>query len=133
MKIIKFKKKINYKSKRKVIIKNLIISMFIGIHDFEKRKKQRVKFNITITTDSKIEPNKKELSTILDYEKVIKNLTLLVGKKHYDLLEELSESIFEMIFNYEIVKKVNLKLEKLDIIKNAESVGIEVSKIKDEK
>ena len=132
MKIIKFKKKINYKSKRKVIIKNLIISMFIGIHDFEKRKKQRVKFNITITTDSKIEPNKKELSTILDYEKVIKNLTLLVGKKHYDLLEELSESIFEMIFKNKLVKKVNLKLEKLDIIKNAESVGIEVAKIKDE-
>ncbi len=132
MKIIKFKKKINYKSKRKVIIKNLIISMFIGIHDFEKRKKQRVKFNITITTDSKIEPNKKELSTILDYEKVIKNLTLLVGKKHYDLLEELSESIFEMIFNNKLVIKVNLKLEKLDIIKNVESVGIEVSKIKDE-
>ena len=132
MKVIKFKKKINYKSKRKVIIKNLIISMFIGIHDFEKRKKQRVKFNITITTDSKIEPNKKELSTILDYEKVIKNLILLVGKKHYDLLEELSESIFEMIFNHKLVKKVNLKLEKLDIIKNAESVGIEVSKIKDE-
>ncbi len=132
MKIIKFKKKINYKSKRKVIIKNLIISMFIGIHDFEKRKKQRVKFNITITTDSKIEPNKKELSTILDYEKVIKNLNLLVGKKHYDLLEELSESIFEMIFNNRLVKKINLKLEKLDIIKNAESVGIEVSKTKDE-
>ncbi len=132
MKIIKFKKKINYKSKRKVIIKNLIISMFIGIHDFEKRKKQRVKFNIAITTDSKIEPIKKELSTILDYEKVIKNLTLLVEKKHYDLLEELSESIFKMIFNNKLVKKVNLKLEKLDIIKNAESVGIEVSKIKDE-
>ena len=132
MKIIKFKKEINYKSKRKVVIKNLIISMFIGIHDFEKRKKQRVKFNITITTDSKIEPNKKELSTILDYEKVIKNLTLLVGKKHYDLLEELSESIFEMIFKNKLVKKVNLKLEKLDIIKNAESVGIEVAKIKDE-
>ena len=132
MKIIKFKKEINYKSKRKVVIKNLIISMFIGIHDFEKRKKQRVKFNITITTDSKIEPNKKELSTILDYEQVIKNLTLLVGKKHYDLLEELSESIFEIIFKNKIVKKVNLKLEKLDIIKNAESVGIEVSKIKDE-
>ena len=106
--------------------------MFIGIHAFEKRKKQRVKFNITITTDSKIEPNRKELSSILDYEKVIKNLTLLVGKKHYDLLEELSESIFEMIFNNKLVKKVNLKLEKLDIIKNAESVGIEVSKIKDE-
>ena len=132
MKIIKFKKKINYKSKRKVIIKNLIIDMFVGIHNFEKRKRQRVKFNITITTNSNVEPNRKELSTILDYEKVIKNLTLLVKKKHYDLLEELSESIFEMIFISKLVKKVNLKLEKLDVIKNAESVGIEVSKIKNE-
>jgi len=132
MKIIKFRKKINYKSKRKVIIKNLIINMFIGIHSFEKRKKQRVKFNITITTDPNIEPNRKELSTILDYEKIIKKLIFLVGKRHYDLLEELSESIFEMIFDYKLVKKVNLKLEKLDIVKDAESVGIEVSKIKNE-
>tara|TARA_B100001115_G_C15485001_1_gene229048 strand:+ start:127 stop:525 length:399 start_codon:yes stop_codon:yes gene_type:complete len=132
MKIIKFKKRINYKSKRKVIIKNLIINMFIGIHSFEKRKKQRVKFNISITTDPNIEPNRKELSTILDYEKIIKKLIFLVGKRHYDLLEELSESIFEMIFDYKLVKKVNLKLEKLDIVKDAESVGIEVSKIKNE-
>ena len=132
MKIIKFRKKINYKSKRKVIIKNLIINMFIGIHSFEKRKKQRVKFNISITTDPNIEPNRKELSTILDYEKIIKKLIFLVGKRHYDLLEELSESIFEMIFDYKLVKKVNLKLEKLDIVKDAESVGIEVSKIKNE-
>ena len=132
MKIIKFRKKINYKSKRKVIIKNLIINMFIGIHSFEKRKKQRVKFNITVTTDPNIEPNRKELSTILDYEKIIKRLTFLAGKRHYDLLEELSESIFKMIFNYKLVKKVNLKLEKLDIVKDAESVGIEVSKIKNE-
>ena len=132
MKIIKFRKKINYKSKRKVIIKNLIINMFIGIHSFEKRKKQKVKFNITITTDPNIEPNREELSTILDYEKIIKRLTFLAGKRHYDLLEELSESIFKMIFNYKLVKKVNLKLEKLDIVKDAESVGIEVSKIKDE-
>ena len=37
-----------------------------------------------------------------------------------------------MIFKNKLVKKVNLKLEKLDVIKNAESVGIEVSKIKNE-
>ncbi len=106
--------------------------MFVGIHNFEKRKRQRVKFNITITTNSNVEPNRKELSTILDYEKIIKNLNALVSKKHYDLLEELAENIFEMIFINKLVKKVNLKIEKLDIIKDAESVGIEVSKIKNE-
>ena len=34
MKIIKFKTKEQFKYKRKVIIKNLILDIFIGIHDF---------------------------------------------------------------------------------------------------
>ena len=38
----------------------------------------------------------------------------------------------DIIFKSKIVKKVSLKLEKLDIIKNTESVGIEVSKRRDE-
>ena len=46
MKIIKFKKKEKFKYKRKVIIKDLILNISIGIHNFEKKKRQRVKFNI---------------------------------------------------------------------------------------
>ena len=38
MKIIKFKNKKKYKYKRKVTIKNLILKISVGIHDFEKRK-----------------------------------------------------------------------------------------------
>ena len=46
MKIIKFKKKEKFKYKRKVIIKDLTLSIFVGIHSFERKKKQRVKFLI---------------------------------------------------------------------------------------
>ena len=45
MKIIKFKQKKIYSYKRKVLIKDLVLNMFVGIHNFEKKKKQRVKFN----------------------------------------------------------------------------------------
>jgi len=51
MKVIKFKKKEKFKYKRKVIIKDLTLNIFVGIHSFEKKKKQRVKFNIEILTD----------------------------------------------------------------------------------
>ena len=51
MKIIRFKKKEKFKYKRKVIIKDLTLSIFVGIHKFEKKKKQRVKFNIEILTN----------------------------------------------------------------------------------
>ena len=130
MKIIKFKKREKFKYKRKVVIKDLILNISIGIHNFEKRKKQRVKFNIKILTDPLLKPNNNDLSTILDYEEIINKIENLVNKSHYELLEDLAENIFEILFKNKITKKVNLKIEKLDIIKKTSSVGIEVEKSK---
>ena len=116
------------KYKRKVIIKNLILNIFVGIHNFEKKKKQRVRFNIEIITAPNVKPDNKDLSTILNYEEVINNIKTQVKKKHYELLEDLAENIFRTIFQNRIAKSINLRIEKLDIIKNSESVGIEFSK-----
>ena len=132
MKIIKFKDNKKYKYKRKVSIKNLILKISVGLHDFEKKKRQRVRFNIDILTDSNIKPNNNNLASIVNYEDTINKITYITEKKHHELLEDLAENIFDIIFKSKIVKKVNLKLEKLDIIKNTESVGIEVSKSRDE-
>ena len=128
MKIIKLKLKEKFKYKRKVIIKNLILNIFIGIHNFEKKRKQRVRFNIEIITDPSIKPNNQDLSTILNYEDVINKIQILVKKQHHELIEDLAENIFKIIFQNKIVKKINIKIEKLDIVKNSESVGIEFSK-----
>ena len=128
MKIVKLKLKEKFKYKRKVIIKNLVLNIFIGIHNFEKKKKQRVRFNIEIITDSSIKPNNQDLSTILNYEDVINKIQTLVKKQHHELIEDLAENIFKIIFQNKIVKKINIKIEKLDIVKNSESVGIEFSK-----
>ena len=128
MKIIKLKLREKFKYKRKVIINNLILNIFVGIHNFEKKKKQRVRFNIQINTDPNLKPNSKDFSTILDYEEVINKIKTLVKKQHHNLLEDLAENIFKIIFQNKIVKKIDLKIEKLDIIKNSESVGIKFSK-----
>ena len=130
MKIIKLKLREKFKYKRKVIIKNLILNMFIGIHNFEKKKKQRVRFNIEVVTNPYIKPSSKDLSTILNYEDLINKIKLLVKKQHHDLIEDLAENIFKIIFQNKLVKKTNIKIEKLDIIKNSESVGVEFSKSK---
>jgi len=130
MKIIKLKLKEKFKFKRKVIIKNLILNIFIGIHNFEKKKKQRVRFNIEVVTNPNIKQNNKDLTTILNYENLINKIKLLVKKQHHELIEDLAENIFEIIFQNRLVKKTNIKIEKLDIVKNSESVGIEFSKSK---
>ena len=128
MKIVKLKLKEKFKYKRKVIIKNLVLNIFIGIHSFEKKKKQRVRFNIEVITNPFVKPNNKDLTTILNYEEIINKIKILVKKKHHELLEDLAENIFTIIFQNNLAQKAKIKIEKLEIIKNSESVGVEFSK-----
>ena len=130
MKIIKFKKSERFRYKRKVIIKDLTLNIFVGIHKFEKKKKQRVKFNIEILTNPYVTPNNKDLNSILNYEEIVSKIQKIAYLKHHELIEDLAENIFNMIFRNKLVKKINLKIEKLDILKKTKSVGIEVSKSK---
>ena len=130
MKIVNLKKKDKFKYKRKVLIKDLILNISVGIHKFEKIKKQRVKFNIEILTNPFVSPNNKDLSSILNYEEVVNKIEKLTNLKHHELLEDLAENILNLIFENHLVKKITIKLEKIDILKKTKSVGIEISKSK---
>ena len=125
MKILKFKNKQKFKYNKKIIIKDLILLISVGIHQFEKLKKQRVKFNIEITTDPNLKP---DIKSIVNYENVVNDIKRLTKKNHFELLEGLSESLFDEMFKNKKIKKIKLKIEKLDIIKETSSVGIEVIK-----
>ena len=127
MKILKFKNKQKYKYTKKILIEDLKLNISVGIHSFEKLRKQRVKFNIEITTDANL---KADIKSIVNYESVINIVKRLTEKKHYELLEELSEELFDEIFKNKKIKKIRLKIDKLDIIKESKSVGIEVTKTK---
>ena len=99
----------------------------VGIHQFEKLKKQKVKFNIEITTDPNLKP---DIKTIVNYESVINDIKHMTKKTHFELLESLSESILDEMFKNKMIKKIKLKIEKIDIIKETASVGIEIEKTK---
>ena len=130
MKIIKFKEKRHFNYKRKILVRDLILKISVGIHDFEKKKKQRVKFNLDINTDPSLVPDDNNLNSIINYEDVIKNIEKITNKKHYPLLETLAEKIFLKLFENRKVKKVKLRIEKLDVLKRTSSVGIEIEKSK---
>jgi len=113
-----------------VIIKDLITKISVGIHNFEKKKKQRVKFNLRISIDQNLMPDENNLKSIVNYEKVIKLISKVTNKKHFLLLETLAEEIFSKLFENFKIKKILIRIEKLDIIKNTSSVGIEIEKSK---
>ena len=102
--------------------------MSIVIHDFEKIKKQEVKFNIIIDINPLLIPIEKKLNSIVNYETIVKDVTKLTKNKHYELLETLAEDIFFILFKNINIKKIKLKIEKTQIIKNTSSVGVEITK-----
>ena len=128
LKIIKLRPKQDYSYKRKVLINDLTLLMSIGVHDFEKIEKQEVKFNINIDINPLIAPIKSKLNNIVNYETVVKYITRLAKNKHYELLETLAEDIFFILFKNTNIKKIKLKIEKTQIIKNTSSVGVEITK-----
>jgi len=128
LKIVKLKRKQNYSYRRKILISDLTLLMLIGIHDFEKIKKQEVKFNISIDVSPSLFPIKDNLNSIVNYETVIKIITKLAKNKHYDLLETLAEDVFHELFKNINIQKIKIKIEKTQIIKNTSSVGIEITK-----
>ena len=128
LEIIKLRPKQDYSYKRKVLISDLTLLMSIGIHDFEKIKKQEVKFNIIIDINPLLTPIEKKLNSIVNYETVVKDVTKLTKNKHYELLETLAEDIFFTLFKNTNIKKIKLKIEKTQIIKNTSSVGVEITK-----
>jgi dihydroneopterin aldolase len=128
-KIIELKPKKNKNSvKRTVFIKDFIVHEIIGIHDSEKVKKQKIKFNIVIDVNQNTIPDEKDIRSIIDYENIIVKIENLTKSTQYNFLESLAEDSFEKIFEDKRINSVKIKIEKPDAIKNADSVGVEVFK-----
>tara|TARA_B100001559_G_C16039860_1_gene411961 strand:+ start:101 stop:529 length:429 start_codon:yes stop_codon:yes gene_type:complete len=128
-KIVELKSKKNKNTiKRTVLIKDFIINEIIGIHKNEKVNKQKIIFNIVINVNQNIYPDENDLSSIVDYEKITNKLKKLAKNKKYNFLESLAEDSFNEIFADKRINSVKIKIEKPDAIVNAQSVGIEVFK-----
>ena len=129
LKIIKIdKNKSLFNYEKKVLIKELILNIKLGYFDFEKEKPQKVKFSLEVNYKDKKPTNDKDLKSIVNYDKLVRLIKKLVRNKHYNFLETLAEDIFDELFKDKRIDKIVLKIEKLEIIKDCSSVGIQISK-----
>ena len=126
VKIDKSKSLFNYD--KKILINELILDLKLGYYDFEKEKSQKIKFSLEIDYEDKKPTNDKDIKSIVNYGTVVKLITKLVKKKHYNFLESLAESVFDELFKDKRIGKIMLKIEKLEILKDCSSVGIQITK-----
>ena len=128
-KVVKIdKKKSLFNYEKKILINELILDLKLGYYDFEKIKAQKVKFSLEIDYEDKKPTNDRDIKSIVNYGTVVKLIKNLVKKKHYNFLETLAEAVFDELFKDQRIGKITLKIEKLEILKNCSSVGIQISK-----
>ena len=129
LKIIKIDKSKNlFNYEKKILINELILDLKLGYYDFEKEKPQKVKFSLEIDYQDKKPSNDKDIKSIVNYGTIAKLITKLVKKKHYNFLETLAEAVFDELFKDNRIGKIMLKIEKLEILKECSSVGIQITK-----
>ena len=126
VKIDKSKSLFNYE--KKILINDLILNLKLGYYDFEKEKPQKIKFSLEIDYQDKKPPNDKDIKSIVNYSTIVKLVTKLVKKKHYNFLETLAEDVFDVLFKDRRIGKIMLQIEKLEILKDCSSVGIQITK-----
>ena len=113
---------------KKILIKELILDLKLGYYDFEKEKAQKVKFSLEIDYEDRKPTNDKDIKSIVNYGQVVKLITKLAKNKHYNFLETLAEDVFDVLFKDKRIGKIMLQIEKLEIIKECASVGIQITK-----
>ena len=129
LKVVRIDKNKNlFNYEKKVLIKDLILDLKLGYYDLEKEKSQKVKFTLDVNYEDKKPSNDKDIKSIVNYAKIVKLIKKLVKNKHYNFLETLAEDVFDELFKDKRIGKIMLKIEKMEILKECSSVGIQITK-----
>ena len=129
LKVVKLdKNKTLFNYEKKILIKELTLDLKLGYYEFEKEKPQKVKFSLEIDYEDKKPTSDKDIKSIVNYGQIVKLIKKLTKNKHYNFLETLAEDVFDVLFKDKRIGKIMLQIEKLEIIKECASVGIQITK-----
>jgi len=106
--------------KPQIKLTNYVMDAMIGIYDFEREAAQRIRVNIKL--DLCQADRNTNTQTLRD---IVHNV---VFSGHTNLVETLAEDIANQCLDNANSDTVRVRVEKLDIIKDAASVGIEIER-----
>lgn len=108
----------------RVFVRDLVLEASIGVHDFEKAVRQRVRINLEMDVRAGVARLDDELRNVVCYDEVIQAVQKLCEGPHIQLAETMAERILALCLADERVQKASVTVEKLDVYANAGAVGV---------
>ena len=113
---------------RHVFIRDLMLPCSIGVHRHEKDAEQRVRINLDLAVSEGDRPINDDIRNVICYEELAEGIEEIVRRGHINLVETLAENIADMCLRDRRVQSARVRIEKLDILNDAESVGVEIER-----
>lgn len=114
----------------KIFIKNLRLSGILGIHHREQQTPQPILINAAILADIRKAAEEDDIHQTINYSTLADKITGLVQSSHYYTVEALISAIADMILQDNRIGEVWLRIEKPDAVDAAESVGVEITRLR---
>ncbi len=115
---------------RHVFVRDLRLDAHIGVYRHEEDAPQPIIVNVDLTVTEGETHLNDSLANVVCYERVVNDIKQLVDEGHVKLVETLAERIAEQCFSDERVLAARVRIEKLDAIAEARSVGIEIERLR---
>ncbi|MFZ5609119.1 MAG: dihydroneopterin aldolase [Pseudomonadota bacterium] len=113
---------------RHVFVRDLILDASIGVYERERAARQKVRINVDLKVREKEALRGDRLEDVVCYEKIVEGIRAILAKGHINLVETLAERIADMALSLADVLAVRVRVEKLNAIKEAASVGVEIER-----
>ena len=115
-------------SVRHVFVRDLVVQAEIGVHRHEKRRRQPVRINIDLTVKESSQPLDDRVGNVVDYETLVEGVRAVIEAGHINLVETLAEQIASLALLDNRVLSARVRVEKHQVMEDAESVGVEIER-----
>ena len=113
---------------RHVFVRDLELEANIGVYKREKGKFQPVRINVDLTVEEADGEVGDKLENVVDYGAVVEGIKSILAQGHLNLVETLAEKVAAHCLADSRVKVARVRIEKLNVIAEAASVGVEIER-----
>jgi dihydroneopterin aldolase len=116
---------------RRLFLRDHVVLVHIGAHDFEKGKPQRLVFNVELFVPFvDTTPKTDKLAEVVDYDFVREVIAARIVRGHVELQETLCDELAAQMLAHPQVRAVRLSTQKPDVYPDCAGVGVEVFRMK---
>lgn len=112
----------------KIIVRQLQVDAYIGIHDHEKQNRQPLFIDMDLFYDCTNAATSDDIKDALDYFSVCEQVTRFVYSSRFELVERLAEEVAQLILTLFPCAQIKLTLLKPNAVENAKAVGLTISR-----